>query len=95
MLPLDIVNDETLTQEALCAIVWLVHRPKDAVLRVAHIRKRFGWGAWIWRRVSLELQHRGVLRHARVNGKCNIELCAQPWVPQEVLKRDPWAASRA
>ena len=72
MIPNYLINDPAFSQEALCALVWMLHQEGEYMFRVADVKKRFGWGDWIWRRVSLELEKRGLVHHKRVQGRVRI-----------------------
>lgn len=79
MLPNHLVNDGGLTAEALAAIVWILSQPSEYTFRVPDIQKRFGWGGFLWRRISTELKTHGILSFGYVDGRRSLTLGNYQW----------------
>lgn len=74
MIPNHLVNEGGLTSEAIATLVWIKAQPEGYVFRVRDVQKRFGWGSFLWRRVSSELKSRGLLKFGYGNGCMNLTL---------------------
>ena len=67
VIPLDIVD--TLSGDALAAWVYMCGRPPGWTVSVNEVRSRFGWGDFVWRKVSKELRERGLMSIVAAKGK--------------------------
>jgi len=63
----DTVN--SLSAEALAAWAYLSGKPPQWKVRVEEVRAHFGWGDFLWRKVSRELRERGLMSIVAAKGK--------------------------
>lgn len=74
MIPDYLVNEGGLSAEAIAALIWIRAQPQDYTFRVRDIKQRFGWGNFLWRRVSTELKNLGILKFGYVDGCMSLTL---------------------
>lgn len=74
MISSNLINEGGLTAEAIAALIWIKAQPEDYTFRVRDIKKRFGWGNFLWRRVSAELKELGILKFGYVDGCMSLTL---------------------
>lgn len=64
-LPNYLINDINLSANGLAAALYLESKPASWQCRPFDLKKRFGWGDHIWRKVSRELKSHGLLREIK------------------------------
>ena len=79
MIPDYLINEGGLTSEAISALIWIKNQPPDYTFRVRDIKKRFGWGNFLWRRISNELKERGILKFGYFDGCLGLTLSRDGW----------------
>ncbi len=79
MIPNHLINEGGLSAEAIAVLVWILAQPADYTFRVPDIKKRFGWGNFLWRRISAELKERGILMFGYVDGCMSLTLSSKAW----------------
>ncbi len=74
MIPDYLINEGGLSSEAIAALVWIKAQPENYTFRINDVKKRFGWGNFLWRRISNELKERGILKFGYFDGCLGLTL---------------------